>query len=229
MGDYRITADYPGAARRYIESALGGGTTTGFLPGCFGDVRPNCTFLGGKRFRRGQPEDVTAFGEALGGEVLRILEGPMQPLTPRLGGRSLVVDLPLAQPPSREELEEMRETGSPLERTWAARLLSEPMVLSRPLSLQRLDLAREAILLALGGEACCDYGHFIKSQRSDAFLVPLGYTNGLVGYLPSARLFPEGGYEVIGSYKLFGLPAPFKPTIEGLIREGIRALLTTGL
>src|SRR4030095_16315056 len=24
MGDYRITADYPGAARRYIEQALGG-------------------------------------------------------------------------------------------------------------------------------------------------------------------------------------------------------------
>jgi hypothetical protein len=78
MGDYCITADYPGAARRVIERAFNG-AAAGFLPGCFGDIRPNCTFIGGTKFRRGQPEDVALFGEALGNEVVRVAQEATDP------------------------------------------------------------------------------------------------------------------------------------------------------
>jgi len=62
IGDQRITADYPGATRRVIERAFNE-AAAGFLPGCFGDVRPNCTFIGGTKFRQGQHEDVALFGD----------------------------------------------------------------------------------------------------------------------------------------------------------------------
>lgn len=97
--------------------------------------------------------------------------------------------------------------------------------MTRPLTVQRLDLAAEASLIAMGGEICCDYGHDIKGLRRDAFIIPVGYSNGLVAYIPSARLFPEGGYEPEGSCPYFGLPSPLKPEIEAIIQAGIRKLM----
>ncbi|MFA0776784.1 MAG: hypothetical protein PVTTEEND_000498 [Candidatus Fervidibacter sp.] len=207
MGDYRITADYPGAARRVIERAFNG-TVAGFLPGCFGDVRPNCTFIGGTKFRQGQPEDVALFGEALGNEVVRVAQEAMDPLTPKLDGWALTVELPLL----------------PL----ADGSLPNPPTC--PLTIQRLDIAEQVSLIALSGEACCDYGWFIKrlGMERGRMLIPLGYCNGLVGYLCPARYFPEGGYESATSFRVFGLPSPFAPTIEGVICDGIRQLLSLG-
>ncbi len=204
MGDLRITADYPGAARRVIEQSFNG-AAAGFLPGCFGDIRPNCTFIGGTKFRRGQPEDVTLFGKALGEEVVRVVQEATIPLNPKLGGWLLTVDLPFMS----------LADGS----------LPNPP--SCPLTIQRIDIADRVSLIALSGEACCDYGFFIKRLRVERVLIPLGYSNGLVGYLCPARYFPEGGYEPTTSFSVYGLPAPFAPTIEDLICAGIQQLLTS--
>ncbi len=204
MGDLRITADYPGAARRVIERSVNG-VAAGFLPGCFGDIRPNCTFIGGTKFRRGQPEDVTLFGEALGKEVVRVVQEATAPLNPKLGGWLLTVDLPFAPLPDG----------------------SLPNPPTCPLTIQRLDIADRVSLIALSGEACCDYGLFVKKlgAKTGRVLIPLGYSNGLVGYLCPARYFPEGGYEPATSFSYFGLPAPFAPAIEELICAGIQQLL----
>ncbi len=195
MGDLRITGDYPGAARRHVEQAFEG-ACAGFLPGCFGDVRPDCTVMGRKAFRRGIPEDVAAFGKALGEEIVRVVNETTEPLTPRLFARAESVVLPLAMEPEQ-----------------------------RILSLQRLDLAAELTLVAMGGEICVDYGDFIKAQRPPGGAIPIGYANGMIGYIASARLFPEGGYEPDTSHEVFDLPSPFQPSIEPILQEAIRAIL----
>jgi hypothetical protein len=191
MGDYRITGDYPGVARRHIERALHG-VAAGFLPGCFGDIRPFCAVMGGQQFRRGTPEDIAAFGGALGAEVVRVARaaGPARPA--RLFAKASTLALPLQQEP---------ETA--------------------PLSLQRLDLAEGVSLIALGGEMCVDYGLFVKSLGG----LPVGYANGLVGYVCPARYLDEGGYEPIGSCVYFGLPSPFQPVVEAEIKAALQALL----
>jgi hypothetical protein len=224
LGDYRITADYPGVARRYIEHAHRGATVA-FLQGCCGDVRPSCTYMGAQQFRTGQPQDVAAFGTALGDTVVNILNGPLQPLTAELGGRMTTVELPLSHQPSRDKLAQIADTGSPLEKQWSARLLAEPPSPTRPFSVQRIDLAAELSLIALGGEVCCDYGHFVKQMTPDRLILPVSYANGLTGYIPSARMFPEGGYEVDSSGLYYGLPAPFEPSIEALIHAAIGGLM----
>ncbi len=196
MGDYRITGDYPGATRRHVEAALPG-ASVGFLPGCFGDIRPNCTILGGKRFRRGTPADVAAFGAALGTEVVRIVsKGLETTFEPSLGAWADEVSLPL------ESDGEFRD-----------------------LSIQRLDLSDTLTIIAMGGEVCVDFGHFIKGLNPKAFLVPVGYANGLIGYIASARLFPEGGYEADTSHTVYGLPSPFHPSIDDILRREIERIL----
>jgi hypothetical protein len=97
------------------------------------------------------------------------------------------------------------------------------------LSLQRLDLAAEITLIALGGEICVDYGHFIKSRRPDGFMIPVGYANGMIGYICPARQFPEGGYEPDTSTSAFNLPSPFQPAIEDIIHKAIQNIVTVGV
>ena len=197
MGDYRITGDYPGAARRHVEKEMEG-TAVGFLPGCFGDIRPDCVLVGRQSFRRAVPEDVAAFGTALGAEVMRVLsETTSSPLLhPRIEAHATDIELPL-----QKESE------------------------SVALSVQRLDLAEELTLIALGGEICVDYGHFIKSMRPDGFMIPVGYANGMIGYICPARQFPEGGYEPDTSTSAFNLPSPFQPAIEGIIHKALEDIV----
>jgi hypothetical protein len=224
--DYSISAEYPGMARRTIEQALGQDAIAAFLPGCFGDVRPNCTFIGGQKFRSGQPEDIHEFGTALGKAALKVIQGgQMKPLTPGLVARKLVLELPLSGYPTQAELQPFVRSGTPLEKEWAAFLLGREEPYHPTLTLQRLDLAEEVSLIALGGEVCCDYGWYIRRYDAGRYMLPLAYSNGLTAYIPSAHMFKEGGYEVLDSTLDYGLPAPFDPQIERLIQAGVQELM----
>ncbi|HEX2514936.1 MAG TPA: hypothetical protein VH257_09555, partial [Chloroflexota bacterium] len=88
------SADYPGAARRFVErayrsegragSAGDGGadealrTRALFLPGCAGDLRPHLLRAAGSApdgsFREGMPQELTVLGRLLGSEVVRVAE-----------------------------------------------------------------------------------------------------------------------------------------------------------
>ncbi|HEY3299043.1 MAG TPA: neutral/alkaline non-lysosomal ceramidase N-terminal domain-containing protein [Armatimonadota bacterium] len=225
MCTYEATADYPGVARRYVEGALGKNVAAAFLPGCCGDVRTNATIVGGSSFRGGIPQDIKAFGEALGAEVLRIVNDSSEPLHPSLGGKIREITLELAGHPSREEIEACLKSESRMDREWAKRLLSLPFSTKRAFSIQRIDLADEIMLVAMSGEVVSEYGHYIKRLRPDVFAIPLGYSNGVLAYIPTAEIIAQGGYEGETSCKPYGLPSVFKPEIEGLIKDTIRELM----
>ena len=50
-----------------------------------------------------------------------------------------------------------------------------------------------------------------------------GYTNGAVGYFPTAAAYPEGGYEPAYSNRSYGRPAPVAPECERMLVETRRA------
>jgi hypothetical protein len=181
--------------------------------------------MGAQMFRSGLPKDIEIYGEALGGEIVRVVRNGSKPVTPRLHAALTTVVLPLASHPTRESLEKLCVSGDEFEQEWAGLILSEPFASSRNFDIQRIDLAKEASIIALAGEVCVEYGLFIKSLRPDAFMMPLGYSNSMVGYIPTTAMFSEGGYEPKGSCPYFGLPAPFDPGIEGIIRKGIREIV----
>ena len=222
---YDVTADYPGVARRHIEGALGNGAVAAFLPGCFGNVRTNATIVGGSMFRGGTVQDITAFGSALGTEVLRVLKEDSTQLEPSLGGSTSEISLELAGYPSQEKLDAALKSDNKIERAWAAKTISEPPSTTRPFSIQRIDLSKKAMLVAMSGEVVCEYGHFIKELHLETFAVPMGYSNGVLSYIPTAKIIAEGGYEGDQSSQVYGLPSVFKPEIEDKIKEAIRELM----
>lgn len=225
--DNRVSPDFPGVAMELLEAQLGGEAIAAYLQGCCGDIRPWLTEDG--RFYRGGDAEVRRLGEELASRVIEVLESPMRELAPAsLRSRRTKVSLPL------QELPELSELKASCDRTdvigeWAKILLEEPQRLQQsvPLELSILDLAQGLSLLTMGAELVVDYGLFLK-ERFAGEVLPLPYSNGMIGYMPTARQLGEGGYEADESTRYFVLPAPFAPEVESVIRNGMVGLIEEG-
>lgn len=82
-----------------------------------------------------------------------------------------------------------------------------------------LVVSRNVRLLTLNAEPVTEYGSFAKSLSSAC--LPMGYTNGMIGYLADDRQLAEGGYEAAGFAPHFGLPAPFTIGIESVVKAAL--------
>jgi neutral ceramidase len=74
----------------------------------------------------------------------------------------------------------------------------------------------DVLLLALPVEPFTRIGTEIRSQLG-ADTVLAGYANGTIAYCPLPENYPEGGYEVDRSYRLYGLPARLAPEAAELL------------
>jgi hypothetical protein len=66
----------------------------------------------------------------------------------------------------------------------------------------------------LEGEVCADLGIALKAV-TDGPVMTTAYTNACPGYISSARLIREKGYEGYASHMAYFLPAPFAEKSEG--------------
>lgn len=218
-----VSGEFPGVAMAAVEDALGGAAVAAYLQGCCGEIK--AAVLDGDRFARGSAANVRAVGQRLADDVLALLGRPLRDLAAcPLAGRHATVELPFQRLPTPADLlAQRRQPGIVGE--WSDLLLRQPALLrpSVPLDLTRLDLAAGLSLLAMNGEISVTYGRFVK-EATGGRVLPLGYSNGLIGYVVTADQLVEGGYEPIESTRYFGLPAPFAPAIEPRLKEALLAL-----
>jgi hypothetical protein len=134
-------------------------------------------------------------------------------------------DLPYRQLPTIAELK-LHEEEEGVIGEWSRMLLAHPERLQPtvPLTLSVIGIADRLAFMAMDGEVVIDYGLFAK-QLSDGRVLPLAYSNGLVGYVPTARQVNEGGYEANDAVPYFVLPAPFEESLEENIKDAIRRLM----
>ncbi|WP_020579857.1 hypothetical protein [Actinopolymorpha alba] len=221
--DPQVTPDYPGAMRADLEASLGDGVVVGFLQGCCGDINPALVRDGG--FGNGGDAEIAAFGGALAAAVRQVLDRPMTELGGGEGAaaasvRTEAVNLPLRRPEAAE-LEALREESG-IWGEWARWLLAEParLVDQVPLRLTRLDLADGLALLGFDAEVTVAYGHYVK-ERSASRVLPLGYTNGMIGYVVTAEQLRAGGYEPDQSYPYVYRAGRFAPEVEERVKAAI--------
>lgn len=222
--DNQISDEFPGAAMRKVEEKLGGNVTAAYLQGCCADVRPNLVRDG--EFYRGSDAEVAANGELLAKAVLAVLKKPMRHVT--LGPlcvREKTVYLSVQSIPDPEVLQKHLNCEGVMGE-WSRLLTDHPERLKPvlPLTLSLLQLSRELSFLGLSGEIVADYGIELKAKYGRTVL-PLGYTNGMLGYVPTASQIPEGGYEVREAPYYFGAPGSFCSSVEKVLWEGIKGLL----
>ncbi|MCC7519459.1 MAG: neutral/alkaline non-lysosomal ceramidase N-terminal domain-containing protein [Verrucomicrobiae bacterium] len=226
-----VSADYPGVARRIIEKRTG--AMAMFLQGACGDIRPNVVQPGSRpaRFRSGTQKDVDRCGRELGAEVLQVLRRPMKSLDPLLAARETSVALPFDRLPTADGLRVFRDTHHEheLRVVWANRMLRRlqqgGLAKGLPTEVQLLRFSRGHALLATGHELCNGYVPLFQRQAKGTKLTVLGYTNACRGYIPTRQGRLEGGYEGQRSIYNFGLPAPFRPSVESVLVGAARRVL----
>ncbi len=214
---YELCGDYAGFAQAYIEDKHPS-VQAMFLIGCAGDANP---------YPRGTMELAREHGATLGKEVCRVLESKLRPVR---GPLRLAFDqaaLPLQAPPSREELRKQAAGKGGMQAWIAKRMLAVldrgdklPTHYNCPVAVWQFD--EDLTLVALSGEVVVDYVGLLEKALGPNQLWLAAYCNDVFGYLPSARVLREGGYETRGLYT--GGIGLFDAKVQDLLVAKVREL-----
>ena len=79
------------------------------------------------------------------------------------------------------------------------------------------------VLATLPGEAFCEYGLAFRKMTKSS-VMPVGYANGNIGYIPTAEAYKEGGYEVNDAIKYYAVKM-IAPESEQIILDAMKGLL----
>ena len=90
---------------------------------------------------------------------------------------------------------------------------------------QVAHFGEDLILTALGGEVVVDYSLRLKRELAGRAAVWIaGYSNDVMGYIPSRRVREEGGYEGETAMRHTSHPAPWAPELEEQIIAKVHEL-----
>jgi hypothetical protein len=159
-----------------------------------------------------------------------LLRRPMRPLSGPLTAAFEYVDIPFKTPPTKEELQERLKTASGMAARHARQLLAtldrDGRISDRyPYPVQVWQFGHGLTLITLGGEVVVDYGLRFKAEYGWDETWVAGYSNDVMGYIPSARVAREGGYEGGGAMVNYGRPGPLDPAVEETIATKVAELV----
>lgn len=194
------SADYCGVSMRAVEERYPGAVAM-FWQGCGSDQ--SCAPRGTVALCRQR-------GQELAQAIQETLQHPMRPVTPRFQAALELIPLDFGEQPTAKELETVA-AGTDYRARWARRLLGElaaghAFAVRYPeYPVQVWKLGDHQLWIGLGGEVCVDYALRFKREYGPGTWVN-GYANDVMAYIPSRRLWEEGGYQA-GAFEVYGLPA----------------------
>ncbi|MGD6831824.1 neutral/alkaline non-lysosomal ceramidase N-terminal domain-containing protein [Sutcliffiella halmapala] len=213
-----VSSEYPGQCCSIIQKQYGK-AVIGFLQGCCGEVRP--ALIKDNEFYRGDTSDMEQLGAQLAASVLQALGEQERERLEMTFMEAKVMSVPLSfhegYPAAIEMEEEVLEIWKKhVKKHW-------PAGMPIKLEIQVLQLGKQFSLVCFNGEMVQAYGEYVKELYPGSLAI--GYSNGMIGYIPTAGQIGEGGYESEGFIYYFGLPAPFQEEIEDTIRKAIKKSL----
>ena len=192
--------DYPGFAQIALEKNHPGATAM-FVPGCGGDQNP---------LPRRTLTLCEKYGSMLAQSVEKVLAQDMKPVPTGLKTAFEFVDLPYLKVMTREDLQAGLVHPNAIYARWAKRMLTEldageTFASSYPYPVHVWKIG-DIVFIALGAEAVVDYSLRFKKEFGPNTWV-CGYADDLVAYIPSRRVWEEGGYEGGAHLYEYGRPA----------------------
>lgn len=230
-----ITADWPGYAQRFVEAIYGEGCVALYGQGCCGDINSD---------PRGTHEIAERQGRVLAGGVIKAAEYCEKQPEVTLGAGAEVLQLPCFDPPSVEDAEAQVEQFRALaagrdnpnygtrmmgagDIAWAERILELARKgatgLTRACEVQALRIG-DFGLVGLPGEVFVEYALQIDAGAGYAETATMAYTNGNIGYVPTAAAHVQGGYEVTHAIRFYG-DTMLRPESEQMIVQSALGLL----
>lgn len=193
--------DYPGFAQELLEQRHPGATAM-FVNTCGGDQNP---------LPRREVELCRKYGRMLADAVTEALTVPLQAVSGRLQTAFELIELPYLQVVSAADLRALLQDSNSLKARWAVRMLAkleagDKFETASPYPVHVWLLGNEMRWIGLGAETVVDYALRFKSEYGNGTWV-MGYADDMLAYIPSRRVWEEGGYEGGSSLYEYGRPA----------------------
>lgn len=193
--------DYPGFAQLELEQQHPGAMAM-FVNTCGGDQNP---------LPRRSVELCQRYGHMLADAVEQTLKQPLKPVSPSLRTAFEYVDLPYLKVVSREDLHAAMQDKNAIRARWAARMLQNldqgvKFPASYPYPVHAWRLGKEMLVIGMGAETVVDYALRFKCEFGSGTWV-CGYADDMIAYIPSRRVWEEGGYEGGSNLYEYGRPA----------------------
>lgn len=192
----KISGDGPGTVTAYLEEKLGG--TVLYINGAAGDIAPIYSVYPNERAGH-----LSQFRVLLGDRVLAAVRA----LAPGTGEVVLRHAEKIVETPRKQGLE------WPAELAAYTRAGDAPQV-RLPIRFVRIN---DTVIWSAPVEMFCEIAMDVRNASPFTHTFYFGYTNGWLGYLPTARAFEEGGYEPRTS--------PFSPQAEADVRQAVTTVI----
>ena len=211
LSDNRVSGDWPGYAREHLERLFPGATALVSV-GCGADSNPASGVTGDKA------DVASAQGLEIAQSALRLAQGPLQPVSPPLVVNARQISLPYDPLPSQQQWEERAVRQDAV--GYHARVQLEKLARQErlptelPYPVRSFAFGKSLAMLFLPGEVVVDYSLRLKRELDGTRLWTNGYSNGVPCYIPSDRVWKEGGYEGGDAMVYFDRPTRFAPGLE---------------
>lgn len=212
--------DYPGFAQLELENHYPGATAM-FVNTCGGDQNP---------LPRRSVVLCQKYGRMLADAVEQTIKQPLKPVSPGIRTAFELVELPYLKVVTREELTTLASDGNAIRARWATRLLKkldagETFAESYPYPIHAWQLGSEMLVIGMGAETVVDYALRFKGEFGPGTWV-CGYADDMISYIPSRRVWDEGGYEGGSNLFEYGRPAfRWAGDVEDRIAESVGRLV----
>ena len=194
--------DYPGFAQVEIEKKHPGALAM-FVNTCGGDQNP---------LPRRKIELCRKYGHMLAVGVEEALaKKPLRPVAPGLKTAFEYVPLAYQKLVTREMLTKAQKSNNSIERRWATRLLGKldngaKFSPTYPYPIHAWRLGKDTLMIGMGAETVVDFALRFKNEFGQRTWV-CGYADDMISYIPSRRVWEEGGYEGGARLYEYGRPA----------------------
>jgi hypothetical protein len=216
-----ISGDYAGHAQLALEAKYPGSTAM-FVALCGADQGAAV---------RSKRELAQQYGQTLAESVISALATKTNPIPAGIISTAYELTTIPFQPHSRETYLAESQSADPF-LARRGRLMLEAFnakkpVLSTAYPAQAVRFGTGPAWVALGGEVVIDFQLRLKSEFGSDRVVVLGYSNDVMGYIPSRRVQREGGYEAGDALMYFSQPGWFTEEVEDVVLSAARRVLAT--
>lgn len=229
-GGMQVGGDYVGFTYDYLAEAFPLAQFA-FFQGCGGDQKPGPVDPGSDVFGSRTIDETRDLGFELGHDVASAVEAGTAPILGTIKVRR-AVEMLETEPVTRDALErELRQPTADFRRQWARTILDRldrghPSFDHVPFEIQTITFGTSLAIIAFAGEMSAEHGLRLKRELHDfSHVLPFGYANQMVGYVPVRRQFSEYGYEVLDGNQRYNRTGRYVESTEDQIHDCVARLL----
>ena len=215
----RICGDWAGFARELLQRDHPGAVALVGI-GCGGDADPQ---------RRGNVDAAKENGDEINSAIKTLLRKGLQPLNGKLECRARQILLPYDRLFTREEWTARAAAPDHWVAYHARKFLAkldrgEEIPAALPYLVQTWNFGDQVAMIFLAGEPVAEYALRFRKEYDGRRLWVCGYANDVPTYIPTRRVWQEGGYEG-GAFIYADHPARFSEATEALVVQTVHELM----